>query len=79
MRTITISIVLAASFLLAQSVPAAQVRYAPNVVELKAENFRKVIDGKPVVLYTIQNKNGMIVRITNYGAKVQQIIVPDKK
>ena len=79
MRTITISIVLALSFLLAQSVPAAQVAYAPNVVELKAENFRKVIDGKQVDLYTIQNQNGMIVRITNYGAKVQQIIVPDKK
>lgn len=79
MRTITISIVLAVSFLLAQSVPAAQLNYAPNVVELKSQNFRKVVDGKQVDLYTIQNKNGMIVRITNYGAKVQQIIVPDKK
>ena len=44
-----------------------------------ANHHHKVIDGKPVDLYTIQNKNGMIVRITNCGAKVQQIIVPDKK
>jgi aldose 1-epimerase len=79
MHPITMSVVLAVSFLLAQSVPASQVTYAPGVIALKAENFRKVVDGKPVDLYTIQNKNGMIVRITNYGAKVQQIIVPDKK
>ncbi len=79
MRTMTIAVVVTVSILLAQSVSAAPVGYAPNVVELKAENFRKVIDGKPVDLYTIRNQNGMTVRITNYGAKVQQILVPDRK
>lgn len=49
-----------------------------SYVELKRENFQKEIDGKQVDLYTIQNKNGMVVKITNYGAKVEQILVPDK-
>ncbi|MEA2700206.1 MAG: aldose 1-epimerase [Myxococcales bacterium] len=50
-----------------------------NFVELKVENFEKEVDGKKVSLYTIQNKNGMVVKITNYGARLQQILVPDKK
>jgi aldose 1-epimerase len=50
-----------------------------NFVELKAENFDKEVDGKKVGLYTIQNKNGMVVKVTNYGARLQQILVPDKK
>jgi aldose 1-epimerase len=40
--------------------------------------FQSEIDGKKTDLYTIQNKNGMVVRITNYGAKIEQILVPDK-
>lgn len=48
-------------------------------VELKRENFQKEIDGKKTDLYTIKNKKGMVVRITNYGAKVEQILVPDRK
>jgi aldose 1-epimerase len=50
-----------------------------NFVELRAENFDKEVDGKKVGLYTIQNKNGMVVKVTNYGARLQQILVPDKK
>ena len=49
-----------------------------NFVPLKVENFEKEIDGKKVTLYTIQNDKGMVVRITNYGAKMEQILVPDK-
>jgi aldose 1-epimerase len=45
---------------------------------LDPENFRAEIDGKKVDLYTIKNKNGMIVQITNLGAKIEQILVPDK-
>ncbi len=47
-------------------------------VELRAADFQKVVDGKPVNLYTIQNKKGMVVKITNYGARVEQILVPDR-
>ncbi len=37
------------------------------------------IDNREVYLYTLTNKHGMIVRITNYGGIVTSIIVPDKK
>lgn len=58
---------------------ASPVKYASTVVELKRENFQKVVDGKPVDLYTITNKNGVTIKVTNYGAKVEQILVPDRK
>jgi aldose 1-epimerase len=47
-------------------------------MELKRENYQKEIDGKKVDLYTLRNKNGVVVKITNWGAKVMQILVPDK-
>jgi aldose 1-epimerase len=51
---------------------------AMGYTEIDRANFQKEIDGKRVDLYTITNKNGMVVKITNYGAKVEQILVPDK-
>jgi aldose 1-epimerase len=50
----------------------------PAYVELNAANFQKEVDGKSVDLYTIRNKHGMVVKITNYGAKIEQILVPDR-
>ena len=47
-------------------------------VELDARNFCREIDGKPVDLYTIANRHGMLVKATNYGAKVEQILVADR-
>jgi aldose 1-epimerase len=64
---------------LASAVHAAPLKYAPTVVELKRENFQKIIDGKAVDLYTLSNKNGVTIKVTNYGAKVEQILVPDRK
>ncbi|HYZ81512.1 MAG TPA: aldose epimerase family protein [Solirubrobacteraceae bacterium] len=36
-------------------------------------------DGISADLYTLQNSNGMIVKITNFGGVVQSIWVPDKR
>lgn len=36
-------------------------------------------DGKQVDLYTLKNKNGLIAKITNYGAIVVEVRTPDKK
>jgi aldose 1-epimerase len=36
------------------------------------------VDGKKVILYTLTNKNGVEVRITNYGATVTSWITPDR-
>ncbi len=50
----------------------------PAFSDLRAVDFQKEVDGKPVNLYTIKNKNGMVVKITNFGARVEQILVPDR-
>jgi aldose 1-epimerase len=47
-------------------------------VELERPKFITEIDGKAVDLYTIRNRAGMVARITNYGARVEQILVPDR-
>jgi aldose 1-epimerase len=44
----------------------------------KSENFESVIDGKPTRLFAMENKNGMIVTLTNYGAKIVSVYVPGK-
>ena len=64
--------------LVAWSGLAAQTAPAAGYVDLKRENYQKVVDDKQVDLYTIKNKKGMVVRITNYGAKVEQVLVPDR-
>jgi aldose 1-epimerase len=42
------------------------------------ESFGKTADGQPADLYILRNKNGMEVAITNYGATVVRIKVPDR-
>ena len=59
-----------------------QIPQIPNTATMKMvsrDNFNKTIDGKKVDLFTLKNKNGMIVQITNYGGKIVSIIVPDKQ
>jgi aldose 1-epimerase len=36
------------------------------------------VDGKPVDLYTLTNSKGMVAKITNYGAIVTSLMVPDR-
>ena len=43
-----------------------------------AKQLQIELDGKPVSLYTLYNKNGMSVDITNYGGKIIRLLVPDK-
>ncbi|MEY2596314.1 MAG: hypothetical protein RI965_1586, partial [Bacteroidota bacterium] len=40
--------------------------------------FADTLNGKKVKLYTLRNKNGMAVEISNYGATLVSIHVPDK-
>lgn len=39
--------------------------------------FEKIIDGKQVHLYTLKNKTGAILTITNFGGRVVNLLVPD--
>ena len=44
----------------------------------KEKSFRTVHNGKPVALYTLKNKNGLVAQVTNYGAIIVSIWVPDR-
>jgi aldose 1-epimerase len=46
--------------------------------QLDPARFAREIDGKPVRLFTLRNRQGMAVCVTNYGAKIEQVLVPDR-
>ncbi|MCX6249108.1 MAG: galactose mutarotase [Bacteroidetes bacterium] len=50
----------------------------PEKMPVSKENWGKV-DNKDVFLYTLKNKNGIVVKITNYGGIITSIFVPDAK
>jgi len=43
------------------------------------DDFEEVIDGKTTRLFSMENENGMVVTLTNYGAKIVSVYVPDKE
>ena len=45
---------------------------------MKKEQFGVTKDGKEATLYTLENKNGMKAQITDYGAILVRLFVPDK-
>lgn len=45
---------------------------------LAVSDFSKCIDGKNTALFTLTNKNGVELAITNYGAKIVSLMVPDR-
>ncbi|MHC5060165.1 MAG: aldose epimerase family protein [Planctomycetota bacterium] len=47
-------------------------------MEIKKEAFGKTADGQAVDLYTLTNKNGLVVKITNFGAILTELWVPDR-
>lgn len=52
--------------------------FSKNMTGIQKENFEKTIDGKRISLYTLTNANGLEMNVTNYGAKVVSLHVPDK-
>lgn len=46
---------------------------------VKAESFNKRVGTKRIGLYTLRNKNGLTAQITNYGAKIVSLNVPNNK
>ncbi len=45
---------------------------------LPAENFTKTVGDKTTALYTLTNAKGSVVQLTNFGASVVALWVPDK-
>lgn len=46
---------------------------------LSVEAFEKIVEGRQTGLYTLTNKSGSEIAVTNYGAKIVSLMVPDKK
>jgi aldose 1-epimerase len=45
---------------------------------INEDAFKGTHKGKPTALYTLKNSRGMVVQITNFGAKIVSIYVPDR-
>lgn len=45
---------------------------------IEKEAFGKLPDGREAYLYTLENKSGMVVKVSDYGATIVSIFVPDK-
>lgn len=44
---------------------------------IAAERFEKNLNGKSISLFTLDNKKGVSIQITNYGARIVSLYVPD--
>jgi aldose 1-epimerase len=49
-----------------------------SITGLKRTGFQKIVDGKRTNLFILANKNGLEMTVTNYGAKIVSLSVPDK-
>ena len=45
---------------------------------LDPARFECELDGKHVRLFNLRNSGGMVVGLTNYGARIVQIMAPDR-
>jgi len=50
-----------------------------HFMNIKKELFGKTKDNKEVNLFSLQNNNGITVKITNYGGIITYLSVPDRK
>ncbi len=74
----TFTIALISIFVLTYCKPAAERKLAEGVILPNAEQFATTHNGKPVALYTLENKNGLRVDITNYGGRIVSLLAPDR-
>lgn len=49
-----------------------------SITGLKKGDFQKEVDNKQTDLFILSNKNGLEMTVTNYGAKIVSLCVPDK-
>jgi aldose 1-epimerase len=50
-----------------------------GAMDIKTEPFGKTPDGQAVDLYTLTNRNGLKAKVTNYGAILVSVEVPDQQ
>lgn len=54
-----------------------QAVFSSDVENIKVEDFSKIIDDKKVSLFTLVGENGIGMKVTNYGARIVALCVPD--
>lgn len=69
-----IGAVLSAQLLATQTVQGNQ-----NSMTITIQDFGTTPDGKKVALYTLKNSAGNLVQLTNYGAIITSVEVPDRQ
>jgi aldose 1-epimerase len=74
MKYITVFTVLAGSLLFSLPVWAQ----SADSLLVNPASFRKDVGGAMTELFTLKNKSGMMAQVTNYGAKLVTLIVPDR-
>jgi aldose 1-epimerase len=64
------------------AVPAPSIAHAQNqrtpMTSISEQDWGQTPEGTPVKLYTLTNRNGVVIKITNYGAIVTELHVPDR-
>ncbi|MDZ7638910.1 MAG: hypothetical protein U5J83_11810, partial [Bryobacterales bacterium] len=71
--------VLAAAALLTGCAERAAVKEEPLPVTLETRSFGTTPAGEAVTLSCLKNANGMEIAVTNYGATLTSVKVPDAK
>src|SRR5258708_12236056 len=72
-RTLLCALILIGGLTLASSLSSQGMRGT-----IKKESFGKTTGGEQIELYSLTNKKGMEVSITNFGATVVTLKVPDR-
>lgn len=70
--------VAAASCALTHNASAAEVTGKTSSPMIENKEFGKTSDGTPVRLFTLRNKNGVVVKLTNFGGIITEILAPDR-
>ncbi len=52
--------------------------FVESYVEISRDDFRGMVDGRAVDLYTLENARGSFAKVTNLGAKIEQLVVADR-
>jgi aldose 1-epimerase len=65
-------------FLIAVVTACTSTKQNQIIMPYSEDAFRGLVDGKATRLFTMENANGMVVTLTNYGAKIVSIYAPDR-
>ena len=60
------------------STPTGAGASAPKIMKIDSQMFGTLPDGTPVKLYTLSNRKGMAAKVSEYGAILTEVWVPDR-